>query len=117
MGSTKVDVLSLENFQVTLQARLDEARAMVTTLSVQLAGRTPRLGTFQDGSQLATTYRTLRSQQLERARRLVTALEAAQTATSAIVAAYHTTEQRNQANVTDIAARLGGVAEALKEVS
>jgi hypothetical protein len=51
--------------------------------------------------------------QLDRVRRLVAAIQAAQSATDLIIANYRTAESRNTASVVDIASALDGVQSAL----
>jgi hypothetical protein len=111
-GNTNVRVLSLEDFQGTLQHRLDDVDAMLTKLDELGARRVP-LGTFQDASYTADSYDWKLTRYAERVERLREAIVAAQTATAEIITAYRTTEARNQADAADIAARLGGVTSAL----
>lgn len=111
--TTTVDVLTLEDFQRSLQARLREARAVLDRLTQDLQCRSPALGTFQDGLNTAEQYQSIHQQEANRASRLVSALEAALTATESIIRNYRTTEARNNANSGDIAGVLGGVDSAL----
>src|SRR6266516_7207584 len=107
-GSTDVSVLSLEDFKATLQQRLDDANTMLRQLNDLGTGRL-RLGTFQDAHASAGSYDWKLNQYVGRIERLRDAIVAAQFATAEIIAAYRTTEARNQADATDIAARLGNV--------
>ena len=50
---TTVDVLSLEDFQGTLAARLGEAEAVLHKLNSELRGRSPAFGGFADASDKA----------------------------------------------------------------
>ena len=106
---TSVDLLSLEDFDRTIDARLSEANAVVTALTTTLKGETPALGTFQDASTTAGRYHALYQDYLDRANRLVGALTAAKTATATILHNYRTAEERNHANAKDIASVLSGV--------
>ena len=111
-GTTHVSVLSLEDFQGTLQHRLDDANAILAKLDELGARRVP-LGTFHDATASADSYDWKLTRYLLRVERLRDAIVAAQEATAQIIAAYRTTEARNQADAADIAARLGGVTSAL----
>ena len=110
---TTVDVLSLEDFKVTLAHRLSEAEAIVRKLGGELSGRPPALGRFSDGTDTAGTYEGLRSEFNDRAGRLRSAIAATGVATDAIMGNYRTTEARNAATAAEIARSLGGVDEAL----
>ena len=112
-GTTKVDVLTLQDFDKTLTARLSEAESMLTKLNADLKGKSPKLGTFQDAGQVSQHYADLYAQYVRRIGRLKAAIVAAQTATRDIIANYTTTEARNHASAADIAAKLGGIDTAL----
>ena len=111
---TTVDVLSLEDFQVTLDARLVEVESALKKLNSQMRSRPPALGGFHDATVQIEKYERLYDQQLARINRLKRALLAARTATGTILENYRTTEARNAANSSDIADLLGGVDTALK---
>ena len=112
---TRVDVSSLEDFHRTLAARLGEAETVLSKLDNELACRPPALGRFADADEQATRYTQLQMQHADRARRLRTAIVAAQQATATIIANYTTTEARNSANAAAIAGVLGNVDAALGE--
>jgi len=114
-NTTRVDVLSLEDFNKTLATRLSEAEALLTKLNTGLKGKAPKLGTFYDGANSSEHYNDLYAQYVQRIGRLKAAIVAAQTATNDIIANYKTTEARNHASAADIASRLGGVYTALNE--
>jgi hypothetical protein len=114
--TTNVDVLSLEDFQRTLAARLSEVESAARKLA-EAGGQTPALGTFSDARACAAFYENLHQQYAQRLDRLKSAIVAAQTATSTIIDNYRRVEDRNHANAIDIAAQLGGVAAALREES
>jgi ABC-type transporter Mla subunit MlaD len=111
--NTTVDVLSLEDFHRTLAARLDEANAVLATMTSQLQGKPPALGGFQDATRTSGRYQTLHTEHVTRAQRLVDAVAAAQAATVAIIRNYRTTEARNEANAKDIARTMRSVDEVL----
>ena len=106
--NTQVDVLTLEDFRATLNARLTEAQSIVNTLQTKLA-HGPTLGTFQDANTTKTWYSNAYQQHVQRATRLVDAIKAAQFATDRIIRDYTTTEARNAATQADIARALGNV--------
>src|SRR5437762_989858 len=55
-NTTRVDVLSLEDFNKTLATRLSEAEALLTKLNTGLKGKAPKPGTLHDtASGLATS--------------------------------------------------------------
>jgi len=114
---TRVDVLSLEDFNATLTTRLNEAEALLTKLNTDLKGKSPALGTFIDGAQTADHYADLYQQYVQRIGRLKSAIVAAQTATTSVISNYKTTEALNHASATDIANKLGGVSVALNDGS
>lgn len=106
---TDVDPLSLEDFHARLTTRVADAQAIVTRLQTELAQTAPRLGTFDDGRLTSTNYRTIYTEQLARAQRVLSAVTATRDATGKILENYHTNEERNAANAEDIARHLGGV--------
>jgi hypothetical protein len=111
-GKTDVSVLSLEDFQGRLQQRLDDVDAVLAKLDELGARRVP-LGTFQDANDSADSYGWKLTGYLGRVERLREAIVAAQAVTATIIASYRTTEERNQADAADIAARLDAVTSAL----
>lgn len=111
---TRVDILSLEDFRKTLDARLSAARSVLSTLNGSLGNGQIKLGAFDDANTAARSYQSVHSIHVARIQRLISAIEAARTATDTIIRNYKTAEARNKANVADIAAALGGVNTALK---
>jgi ABC-type transporter Mla subunit MlaD len=109
MAGTDVDPLSLEEFHARLATRVGDAQAIITKLTTELAQTAPRLGTFDDGKTTSTNYRTIYTEQLARAQRLLSAVQATQEATGRILENYNTNEARNAANAEDIARHLGGL--------
>lgn len=112
---TTVDVLSLEDFQVTLDARLVEVESALRKLDVDLRGRPPALGGFHDATVQTKKFEQFHAEQLAQVKRLKRALLAARKATGTILDNYRTTEARNAANSDDIAGLLNGVDNALKD--
>jgi hypothetical protein len=109
---TKVDILSLEDFRLALNARLTEAESLLKTVTGSAAARPP-LGAFADATRITSQHHTRQDEQATRVRRLIEAIRAAQSATDTIISNYRTTEERNTANSADVANVLGGVTKAL----
>lgn len=105
-GTSRVDLLTLEEFRSRLDSRLTDAKALVQKLNGM---KKPALGTFTDAHSTGSDYETLHRQHLQRAGRLVEAIEAAQRATDSIMRNYRTTEARNTASQADIRKALGDV--------
>jgi len=87
-----VDPLSLDDFGTYLQARLDEAFSARLALTAPPAADRPALGGFDDATRSATRLDALRQEYVARLDRLISALVAAQTATTMIVQRYRTTD-------------------------
>ena len=108
-NTTMVDVLSLEGFQTTLDARLDEAESVKTNL-VELLRRTePELGDLADARYVCRRYKSLYDQHLNRVATLIDAINATKTALATIINNYTTNEARQTANAVDIADALGEI--------
>lgn len=108
-NTTMVDVLSLEGFQTTLDARLDEAESVKTNL-VELLRRTePELGDLADARYVCRRYKSLYDQHLNRVATLIDAIDATKTALATIINNYTTNEARQTANAVDIADALGAI--------
>jgi len=114
-SKTTVDVLSLEDFQATLDARLVEVDNALHKIKSEMGGRAPALGGFHDATLQAKKYERFYDEQLDHVQRLKRALLAARKATRTILENYRTTEERNAANSADIAGILAGVDTALKD--
>jgi hypothetical protein len=110
---TRVDILTLEDFRKTLDARLSEAESVLRSLNSTSADGRPALGAFLDATRTASSYLDRHAQQVGQVQRLITAIQATQTATSTIIKNYRSAEARNTANSADIASVLGGVHAAL----
>jgi ABC-type transporter Mla subunit MlaD len=110
---TRVDILSLEDFRKTLDARLASAQSVLSTLNGKLGNGTIKLGGFAHATSTAAAYQRTHSAHIARIQRLISAIETARGATDTIIRNYSTTEARNKANAADIASVLGGVDSAL----
>jgi hypothetical protein len=113
-GTNRVDLLTLEEFRSRLNSRLTDAKALVQTLNTMSR---PALGTFQDAHTTTSDYDRVHRQHVQRANRLVSAIEAAQSATDSIIRNYKTTEARNAASQAEIRQALGDVTQKLEGVS
>ena len=105
-GTNRVDLLTLEEFRSRLNDRLDNAKELLQKLNAM--GK-PALGTFLDAKTTAADYDRVHRQHVQRASRLVSAIEAAQSATDSIIRNYKTTESRNAASQAEIRRALGDV--------
>lgn len=105
-GTNRVDLLTLEEFRSRLDSRLTDAKALVQKLNHMSK---PALGTFQDANSTRGDYDSVHLQHVQRATRLVSAIEAAQSATDSIIRNYKTTESRNAASQAEIRRALGDV--------
>jgi ABC-type transporter Mla subunit MlaD len=105
-GTNRVDLLTLEEFRSRLDSRLTDAKALVQKLNHMSR---PALGTFQDANATISDYDRVHRQHVQRANRLVSAIEAAQSATDSIIRNYKTTESRNAASQAEIRRALGDV--------
>lgn len=115
-GNTTVDVDSLQEFQDQLRARLSEVDHVISVLSNRLSAPLA-VGTFHHASTISTNYSTRQSQHLANARRLRTAIVAAQTATAEILRNYTTTEELNRVSADEIASTVGDLAAPLRGTS
>ncbi|MEV0135858.1 hypothetical protein AB0H83_46385 [Dactylosporangium sp. NPDC050688] len=105
-GTNRVDLLTLEEFRSRLDGRLDDAKELVRKLNSM---NKPALGTFLDAKATGADYDRVHRQHVQRATRLVSAIEAAQSATDSIIRNYKTTESRNAASQAEISQALGDV--------
>jgi hypothetical protein len=97
-----VDPLSLDDFGLTLRARLDEALAALIRVDQSLAGPdAPELGEFQDARRTAERHQALSEEYVARARQLASALDIARSATSGIAARFRAAEEINTKNIID----------------
>lgn len=106
---TIVEVQSLDDFSRSVDGRLEEARALLRTLTHQLDRTAPALGGMPDADYVRERYLTLYDEHIDRVNRLVRALEAVQGALAVIAGTYTTNEQRITADATRIGELLNGV--------
>jgi len=99
MGSARlfVNPLALRTFHQTLQARVDEAQAALTMVESgpALLGPDPMLGTFDDAIHTSYRHNQRRQDYVARMRRLVAALQAAQSVTKTMIEQFATAEEIN----------------------
>jgi hypothetical protein len=106
---TVVDVLTLEGFKLTLEARLSEAQALKTTLTEQMGRTPPSLGTLPDADYVRDRYLGLYDEHVDRVGRIIGALEVTRDAITTIIENYKTNEELRLADVKRIADALGAV--------
>jgi hypothetical protein len=118
--SSSIKMISLDDFDTKLAARLSEVESMLTMMRsdpvLTAAGgaeKDPKLGNFEDANREKSAYHGLYQQYLHRLEQLHDALTAARSATATIMHNYHTTETLNAANANDISSALAGVSSAL----
>jgi hypothetical protein len=102
-GTNIVDVLSLEGFQATLDARLSEAESVRTSLLEVLQRTAPQLGTLPDAAYVGERYQNLYDQHVAGIDVLLNALRATGEAMASIIETYQTNEARLTANANEIA--------------
>jgi len=108
-GTTRVDLLTLEDFRARLDGRLAAAQSVLDTLNGKIGNRGPALGRFQDAIASGQNYERHRQMHVQRATRLISAINAARTATDTIIQRYRTVEARNAASQADILRALEAV--------
>jgi hypothetical protein len=91
-----VDVLSLDEFYVTLQKRIEDVGRALFALRMPPGSEPPRLGAFVDAGTTAARHQVLREEFLVRLGQLHGALTTAQLATARIVDGYRTVEELNE---------------------
>ncbi len=89
---------------------------MISVLSNKLSAPL-QVGTFHHASTISSHYSTRHAQHLGNARRLRTAIVAAQTATAEILRNYTTTEELNRVSANEIASTVGDLGAPLGESS
>jgi hypothetical protein len=104
-----VDVLSLQGFKATLDARKGEAIAIRTVLTEQIGRTAPKLGNLPDADYVGQRYLDLYDQHLDRISRVIGAIEATQSAITTIIENYETDEALRVADAKKIADVLGAV--------
>ena len=101
VDDTSIELLSLDDFGQHLATRLQEAVTAVSALA-NAPVRRPALGEFRDADQTAVDYEARQQEYLDRLRRLISALVAAQAATATIGTRYRTIEALNVASLRTI---------------
>lgn len=107
-NTSRIDVLSLEDFRTTLDARQGEAESVRTSLVQILQHSTPKLGDLPDATYVCGRYQTLFDQHLASVDLLLRAILATREALTTIMDNYQTTEERLTADANEIADALGG---------
>src|ERR1044071_10484558 len=79
-GTSRVDVLSLEDFRTTLEGRLSEAETLRICLVEQLRTTAPKLGELPDAEYVRRRYKALYDHYIERVTTLIDALIATRAA-------------------------------------
>lgn len=110
MGSSWLflDPPALRAFHQTLQARLDEAQAALTMVESgpRLLGADPMLGEFDDALRTNFRHNQLRQDYAARMRRLVSALQAAQSVTQSMIEKFAKAEEVNVAQMRQLLHRI-----------
>jgi hypothetical protein len=103
MGSSRLflDPLALRAFHETLQARLDEALSALAMVESgpRLLGPDPMLGGFDDAIRTSYRHNQLRQDYVVRLRRLVGALQVAQSVTQSMIEKFAAAEEVNVASM------------------
>jgi hypothetical protein len=97
-----VDILSLEGFLAMLEARVDEAESVRTSLVNVLNRTAPQLGSLPDATYVSERYQTLYDQHVAGVDVLLGALRATREALTTIIATYQSNEDRLTANADQI---------------
>ena len=114
-GTTAVDFITLAEFQQRVEKHLNTAGDLLASMVTDV-GTGPQLGEFEDAVNTNLAYWERWAVQYNRINRLANALNAAYEATASILEKYKTTEELNQAKISDLAvqfASLSIVAEGL----
>ena len=101
MASSRLflDPLALRAFQTALQSRLDEALSALAMAEhgPRLLGPDPMLGGFDDAVRTSLRHNELRQDYVTHLRRLVGALQTAQSVTDSMIEKFAATEEVNVA--------------------
>jgi len=110
MGSARlfVNPRVLRSFHQTLQTRVDEAQAALTMVESgpPLLGPDPALGAFDDAIRTSYRHNQLRQDYVARMRRLVAALQAAQSVTETMIEKFAAAEEINVAEMRRLLHRI-----------
>ena len=100
-GTTAVDFITLAEFQQRVEKHLNTAGDLLASMVTEV-GTGPQLGEFEDAVNTNLAYWERWAVQYNRIKRLTDALNAANEATRSILEKYKTTEELNQAKLSDL---------------
>ena len=107
-GTTAIDFITLAEFQQRVEKHLNTAGELLASMVTDV-GTGPELGEFQDAVNTNLAYWDRWAVQYNRISRLANALNAAHEATASILEKYKTTEELNQAKLSDLAVEFAGL--------
>ena len=107
-GTTAVDFITLAEFQQRVEKHLNTAGDLLASMVTEV-GTGPQLGKFEDAVNTNLAYWDRWAVQYNRINRLANALSAANEATRSILEKYKTTEELNQAKLSELAAQFAGL--------
>jgi hypothetical protein len=107
-GTTAVDFITLAEFQQRVEKHLNTAGDLLASMVTEV-GTGPQLGEFEDAVNTNLAYWERWAVQYNRIKRLTDALNAANEATRSILEKYKTTEELNQAKLSDLAVEFAGL--------
>jgi len=107
-GTTAVDFITLAEFQQRVEQHLNTAGELLASMVTDV-GTGPELGEFEDAVNTNLAYWDRWAVQYNRINRLANALSAANESTRSILEKYKTTEELNQAKLSDLAAQFAGL--------
>jgi len=100
-GTTAIDFITLAEFQQRVEKHLNTAGDLLASMVTEV-GTGPQLGEFEDAVNTNLAYWERWAVQYNRIKRLTDALNAANEATRSILEKYKTTEELNQAKLSDL---------------
>jgi hypothetical protein len=107
-GTTAVDFITLAEFQKRVEKHLNTAGELLASMVTDV-GTGPQLGEFEDAVNTNLAYWDRWAVQYNRISRLANALNAANEATRSILEKYKTTEELNQARLSDLATQFASL--------
>ena len=107
-GTTAVDFITLAEFQKRVEKHLNTAGELLASMVTDV-GTGPQLGEFEDAVNTNLAYWDRWAVQYNRISRLANALNAANEATRSILDKYKTTEELNQAKLSDLATQFASL--------
>jgi hypothetical protein len=107
-GTTAVDFITLAEFQKRVEKHLNTAGELLASMVTDV-GTGPQLGEFEDAVNTNLAYWDRWAVQYNRISRLANALNAANEATRSILEKYKTTEELNQAKLSDLATQFASL--------